>query len=385
MSSPPSQSSQQVRVKPIACTRRSLKEFYQVPFALYKETPQWVAPFYGEFREFFSKKNRLWDHAECCLFLAYKDGIVVGRIAAIIDHLYVKLVSTKIGFFGFFECIDDFACAQALFEAAEQWLSSKDAVMMRGPVDGRIDIGCGFLIQGFDAPQSLLATYSPPYYARLAEQYGLQKTKDLLTYKMDLTQPLPAKLLEKAQQCRDAGVYLRPFNRLRAGKELGWWVDLFLETFQGHWGFVPVSAEEVRRRFGIRQIRWFVDARLFQVAESQGRPVAYLWATPDYNEVFRALHGRLGLRGLVLFELRKGKITTGKLQLIGIRNDFRDKAVASCLNHAVFVEMQRRGYRYAEIGWIDEENRAARNTMAVTGASVFKVHRVYEKSLQEVP
>jgi hypothetical protein len=95
------------------------------------------------------------------------------------------------------------------------------------------------------------------------------------------------------------------------------------------------------------------------------------------------MHGRLGIRGMVLFLRKRKDYTTGKLHFIGIKDGFKDKAIASCLNHAVFAEMQRRGYRSAEIGWIDEENVAARRTMAVTGSSIIKIHRVFEKNLQE--
>jgi hypothetical protein len=377
------QSSGQVTVDPVPLQPKRLRKFYMVPFQIYDKTPQWTAPFYSEFREFFSKKNPLWNHAEVCLFIARRDGVTVGRIAAFIDHLYCKSIGAQIGFFGFFECTEDYACAEQLFRAAEGWLASKDMSIVRGPVDGRVDVGCGFLVSGFDSPQTLLATYSPPYYARFAEQHGMTKVKDLLTFCLDLTKPLSERLEDKARSCLALGITIRPFNRLQTGTELRWWVDLFLETFHDHWGFVPVSGDEVRQRFGVRQLRWFVDTRLFLVAESAGTPVAFLWATPDYNQVFRLMHGRLGIRGMLMFLAKRKDYTTGKLHFIGIHDAFKDKAIASCLNHAVFVEMQRRGYRSAEIGWIDEENMAARRTMAVTGASVVKVHRVFEKTLTE--
>jgi hypothetical protein len=379
-----SPSSGQVLIEPVSSQPKRLKEFYEVPFRIYDETPQWTAPFYSEFKEFFSQKNLLWRHAEACLFLARRDGVVVGRIAAFVDHLYCQAVGSKVGLFGFFECIEDYDCANRLFDAAEAWLVSKGMTVMRGPVDGRVDVGCGFLISGFDSPQTILATYSPPYYARFAEQHGMTKVKDLLTFRLDLTKPLTERLEEKAKGCLASGITIRPFNRFRTGKELQWWIDLFLETFHDHWGFVPVGKDEVRERFGVKQLRWIVDTRLFVIAESKGMPVAYLWATPEYNQVFRLMRGHLGVREMLMFLAKRKEYKSGKLHFIGIRDDFKDKAIASCLNHAVFVEMQRRGYGSAEIGWIDEENTAARNTMAVTGSSIVKVHRVFETPLQGV-
>lgn len=360
-----------------------LRRFYQAPFPLYADTPHWVPPFYTEINRFFSPKNPFWTHADRRLFLATKNGKTVGRIAAIIDHLYTKTIDDNVGFFGFFETINDYDTATALLTTAQHWLATHGMTTMRGPIDGRIDIGSGFLIAGHDAPQTLLATYTPPYYAAFAERYGMTKTKDLLTFTFDLTKPFPRRLEEKAQHCRDSGIHIRPFNRLYTGRELNWWIDLFLETFQDHWGFVPASREEVRTRFGIQQLRWFVDTRLFLIAEINHTPIAYLWATPDYNQVFARMHGRLGLPQLLSFLFRQHSITTGKLHLIGIRKDYRDRNIASCLNHAAFTEMRRRGYRSAEIGWIDETNTAARSTMAVTGAKITKIHRVYETPITE--
>lgn len=332
-------------------------------------------------KSFFHTNNPFWSHAEAQLFLVKKDNKTVGRIAAIIDRSYCTLVGEDVGFFGFFECVNDFKCAKALLSAAENWLIAKHMNVMRGPIDGRVDVGCGFLALGYDQRCSLLSSYSPAYYVTFAEQYGLKKIRDLLLYHVDLSKPLPKRLEEKAKECLASGVQVRPFNRLRTGHELGWWVQLFLETFADHWGYVPVSAEEVKTRFGIKQLRWFVDRRLFLVAEWDGTPVAYLWSTPDYNEVFQKMNGRLGPVQLLQFLSSKQTIKTGKLHLIGINKQHRQKHIGSLLNYQVLLEMKNRGYTSAEIGWIDEQNTNAHSTIALTGAQVIKKHRVFEKLL----
>jgi len=340
-----------------------------------------VAPFWNELKGFFKKKNPFWSHAECQLFIARKQGKVIGRIAAIIDHAYCPVVGEKIGYFGFFECIDNYQCAQALFQVTQDWLVSKNMKIMRGPIDGRIDVGCGFLYTGFDSTPSVLSTYSPAYYLSFAEKYGMKKSRDFFHYSIDLTKPLPKELEKKAQQCLSLGIQIRPFNRLRAGRELKWWVPLFLETFSDHWGFVPVSSKEVYTRFGVRNLRWFVDPRLFLVAESNDEPVAYLWSTPDYNSVFQTLHGKLGPSEAIRFLLTQRRINTGKLHFVGIRKDFRHHHIASLLNYKALLEMKNRGYVHAEVGYMDEHNTIAHTTIALTGATVYKKHRVFEKDL----
>lgn len=357
------------------------KIFYQVPFQIYRSNPNWVPPFWNEMKDFFKKKNPFWSHAECQLFIAKKNNEVIGRIAAIIDSRYCETVGKKIGYFGFFECIQDFKCAKALLQTAQDWLQGKEMKVMRGPIDGRIDIGCGFLYTGYNSRPCVLSTYSPAYYVTYVEKFGMKKVKDQLFYYIDLIKPIPKKLEEKAEQSILSGVKLRPFNRLRTQKELKWWIDLFLETFSDHWGYVPVPVEEVKTRFGVKQLRWIVDPHLFLVAEIKGVPIAFIWSTPDYNQIFQKMNGRLGLFHILLFFCKKQQINVGKLHFIGIKKEFRNLNIGSLLNYKILNEMKNRGYIGAEVGWIDEENEIAQTTIAITGATLYKTHRVFEKNL----
>jgi hypothetical protein len=363
-------------------TYGELKYFYKVPFDIYKGDKNWVAPFWIEFKEFFNEKNPFWTHAKYKLFIVYKDQKIVGRIAAIIDDLYCKTQDEKIGFFGFFECIDDFDCAKSLFQSAERWLSSQGMILMRGPIDGRIDVGCGFLYEGFDLPVTLLSSYSLDYYISFCKRYNMEKSRDFFEYYIDLTKPLPDELQEKANQCSENGVMIRPFKRFRTNNELQWWVTLFLETFEKHWGYVPVTEKEVKLRFGVKQLRWTVDSRLFLIAEYNGSPIAYLWATPEYNQIFRNMNGRLGFFGYASFFLNKKRINVGKLHIIGIKENLRHKNIGSFLNYKVLEEMRKRSYLGAVVGSIDENNKNAHSTIKLTGARIYRKFRVFEKKIE---
>jgi ribosomal protein S18 acetylase RimI-like enzyme len=356
--------------------------FYRAPFRIYQDDRYWVAPFWQELKNFFHTKNPFWSHAECVLYIARKNNEVAGRIAAIIDHSFCETVGSKIGYFGFFECIDDFDTASALWSTAEDWLRSQGMVIMRGPIDGRIDVGCGFLYEGVHLRPTVLSSYTPPYYIALAEKYGMTKARDFFHYYIDLTKPITDRLKEKAAQCANSGVTIRPFRRLRTNQELTWWIPLFLETFSDHWGYVPVSKEEVMTRFGVKQLRFIVDPRLFVIAEFEDEPIAYLWATPDFNQLFQTMKGCLGPLQYLQVLLKMHKITVGKLHFIGIKKECRHRHVASYLNYKVLVEMQRRGYEGVEVGWIDEMNTHAHQTIAITGATLYKKHRVFEKPLE---
>jgi hypothetical protein len=372
--------SNNIHIEPVT-NFKNFKIFYNYPFLLYKNDPYWVPPFWIEFNGFFKKNNPFWMHSECKLFIAKKKNKVVGRIAAIIDYRYCKAVEKKIGYFGFFECIEDFNCAEALLKSAQNWLLSKNMKIMRGPIDGRVDVGLGFLYSGFNLPPSLLSSYNPAYYILFAEKYDMKKARDFIAYYIDLTKPLPNKLKEKSQECTESGIKIRRFNRLRANKELKWWIEMFLETFSDHWGYVPVPPIEVKSRFGVKQIRWFVDPKLFLIAEYDNLPVAYLWSTPDYNQIFKSLNGRLGPYQLIKILLLRKQINIGKLQFIGIKKGFQNKNVGSLLNYDTLVEMKGRGYIGAEVGVIDEKNAIAHTTIAKTGAKKYKIYRIFEKNI----
>ena len=362
-------------------SKSDFKEFFKMPWIIYKNDKNWVPPFWFEYRDFFTKKNPFWSHAEAKLFLIQRNHEIVGRIAGIIDHLYCKLYKRSIGFFGFFECINDFKCAKILFESAQKWLESKQIKYMQGPINGRVDVGSGFLTQGFNSRPSLLSSYSPEYYTSFVKKFNMEKIRDLLLYYIDLTKPIPKKLEKKAQQCLSSGIKIRRFNRFRTNKEIKWWIELLMETFKEHWGFVPISKEEVKTRFGIKQIRWFVDSDLFLIAESEETPIAFIWSTPDYNLVFQRMNGKLGIYQLMQFLWQKHKINLGKLPLIGIKKGFRDQNIGSCLNYLTLLEMKKRGYLGAEVGWIDERNKKAHATISITGAKPYKKLSIYEKKI----
>ncbi len=359
---------------------KDFQRFYKFPFRLYKDDQYWIPPFWMEYKDFFKTRNPFWNHSECKLFIAMKKNNVIGRIAAIIDYSFCENNNKKIGYFGFFECIDDFKVANSLFLTTQNWLNHKGITIIRGPIDGRIDIGCGFLYSGFNSTPCLLTSYSPEYYITFVERFGMEKIRDQFSYNIDLTKPIPKKLKEKAQKCSKSGVKIRPFSRLHTRKELKWWIELFLQTFSDHWGYVPVSIEEVKSRFGVKQLRWIVDPKLFLVAEIDGVPVAYLWSTPDYNQIFKNMDGKLGPIQIFKFLLKKNRLNKGKLHFIGIKKECRNQNIASYLNYETLLEMKKRGYTSAE-AVIDEGNDIAQTTIAITGAKVIKKFRVFEKKL----
>jgi hypothetical protein len=355
------------------------KDFFEVPWLVYKDDDAWVPPLWEEYKEFFRLKNPFWKHADARLFIAYKDGKPVGRIATIIDFLFTKKEKEDIGYFGFFECIDDYGVAKALFDAAKSWLKTNKMKKMRGPIDGRVDVRTGLLLDGYGEQPFIFASYNPKYYVAFVLKYGMKKCRDQLVYWLDMGPPIPQYLKDAAEKVEKMGIRIRGFKRLRAGKEIKWWIPMMMKTFSFHWGYIDVPEEEVRTRFGIKQIRWVADPGLFLVAESlEGKPIAFKWTTPDFNQAIKPLNGRLGILGYIKFLLYVKKINRGRFNFVGIKKEWQGKSLGSAMNYYTMLEMKRREYPGAECGWIDEENIASQRTIEKTGAKLYRKYRVYE-------
>ncbi len=365
----------------VVSTKKDLMDFFLIPWNIYKNDSYWSPPLLGEFKDFFRQNNPFWEHADAKLFLLYKSEKIIGRIAAFIDHLYCGTIKEKIGFFGFFECIDNYEYAEILLSAAQNWLKSKDIKIMQGPINGRIDNGCGFLYDGNNTFPGILSVHSPLYYNSFAETFGLAPIRDFIEYYLDLQNPIPEVVKQKASNCSERGITIRKFNRVRTRKELDWWIPLFLETFQNHWGFVPVSVDEVRLRYGIKQLRWIVDPDLFLIAELNNEAIGYIWSTPDYNQILRKINGKNELANIFKLIYNKKKINKGKIQYIGVKKECRTKDVSALLNYKTIIEMKKMGYKSTVVSCIDAKNTNAIRTISNTGAKPYRKYRIYGKSI----
>jgi hypothetical protein len=365
----------------VVSNKKDLMNFFLIPWKIYKHDPYWIPSLLGDMKNFFSKKNPFWIHSEAKLFILLKNEEIVGRIAAFIDYLYCKKIHEKVGFFGYFECFDHYEYADILFSAAQNWLKSKNISRMQGPINGRIDNGCGFLYSGENTYPGILSVHSYLYYNSFAETFGLDPIRDFVEYRLDLQKSIPDEVKQKSRKCSESGVKIRTFNRMRTKKELDWWAPLFLETFQDHWGFVPVPADEVRLRYGIKQLRWIVEPNLFLIAEINNKPIGYIWSTPDYNQILKKINGKIDLLNIFKLIYNKSKINKGKIQYIGVKKEFRHKDISSLLNYKTIIEMKKMGYKSTVVSCIDAKNTNAIQTISNTGAIPYRKYQIYGKNI----
>ncbi|MCW8823450.1 MAG: hypothetical protein OQK63_05155, partial [Ignavibacteriaceae bacterium] len=190
----------EVTVKSVA-DKSELNQFIKFPWQIYKGDKYWVPPLLMEQKTLLNKqKNPFFKDAQAEYFLAFRDGEVVGRIAAIKNDIHLKYHSDSSGQFGFFESINDQQVANALFDKAKSWMKENSLKYMRGPANPSSNDIYGMLVEGFDDSPRLLMPYNPKYYIELCENYGMKKAKDMFAWKLVNEKLMTSEKLKRGQE-----------------------------------------------------------------------------------------------------------------------------------------------------------------------------------------
>lgn len=333
------------------------------------------------------RKNPFFEHAEAAYFLAERDGMVVGRIAAIANRLHNETHHDKVGFFGFFECEDRQETADALFGRAGAWLRERGFDTMRGPASFSVNDECGLLVDGFDTPPALMMPHNPPYYVQLVERAGFTSAERLLAYQggdpaLKERRPAPERLSRAVGIMRERmGITVRPLDLKRFDQEVDTIKRIYNAAWEKNWGFVPMTEAEIDHL--AKQFRPVVMPELVGMAEKGGEVVGFGLALPDLNQVF--IHNRRGyllpVLPRLLWSLKTGKIRRIRIPLLGILPAYRGKGLDAVLYHYIWTNGQRIGMRWGEAGWILEENTAMNLGLEKMGFSVYKTYRLYDRPL----
>ena len=366
-------------------TRREKRDFLHLPWKIYKEDPHWIPPLLmDQKRLLHPKKNPYFQHAQAELFVAYRDQKPVGRISAQVDKLFLEKHKAPIGFFGFFESIDDPLVAGTLIDKASQWLLHQGMKTMHGPFSFSINEVSGLLIKGYDSPPQFLMAYNPPYYEGLLEKWGLKKVKDLYAWYYEV-----GEVLEPAVQIADAvreypGLKIRTMDMHNMERDLHIVMDVFNSAWSDNWGFVPLTEEEIRH--AARDLKKIIDPEVCLIAEVDGKPAGIVFSLPNLNDLIKDLNGRLFPFNLfrLLYRLKFRPPRNGRLAMLGIKKEYRG-GVLGGLSILLYVEIHKRGkergYTVGELSWTLEDNKKVNEGIRFMGGTHYKTYRIYEKQL----
>jgi GNAT superfamily N-acetyltransferase len=371
-----------VEIAPVS-SGRDLDRFIAFPYDHYRDDPLWVPQLRRDVHTLLSPaKNPFFQHAEAQYWTARgPDGRTLGRIGAIKNDMHNKEHQDRVGFYGFFESVNDQTVATALWDTAASWLKAKGFDTMRGPMSPSVNDECGLLIKNNGTPPSLMMPYNFPYYEALHERYGFTKAKDLLAYEGggsgDVAPERFLKLAHRAMERR--GITLRTLNMKRFDAEVELIKALYNSAWEKNWGFVPLTEAEIDHL--AKQLKPIVVADLVIFAELHGKIVGFGVALPDFN--LALLHNRSGrmFPGILKVLWYSRKISRARVLLLGVIPEFRGRGVDAALYERVWQNSVKHGMPRGEAGWILEDNALMNKAATQLGFRVSKTYRVYDKPL----
>ena len=363
--------------------------FIDLPFQIYKNDKNWVAPLRIAVKDMLDvSKNPFFKHAYMNPMIALKDGKCVGRIVGVVDDNHNRYHEEKTAFFGFFECIDDQALANQMLEEVAKWAKTKGMNTVRGPMNPSTNHECGLLVEGFDDPPTVMMTYNPPYYAKLLENWGLTKAKDLLAYDIDSRKvKFSERLLAQAERLKKKGsVTFRPVDMKHFDQEVDKILEIYNDAWEKNWGFVPMDAEEFHHM--AKDMKMIVDPELLLIAEVKGQPVAFALTLPDVNQVFKKIpNGKLNPVSIakMLWHLKgpgkKKAMNRCRILTLGIKKAYREYGIGPLLYSEYLRRGPANGYPTGEASWILEDNKAMNRALAMMCGERTKVYRIYDRAL----
>lgn len=361
----------------------SRKAFIQFPFTLYADCKSWVPPLRLDTSTLINpKKNAFFAHGDMQLFLARdENNKVVGRIAAIKNGMHLQKYNDGVGFFGFFETVNDVEVANALFDAAAEWLRSQGLNKMRGPANPSLNDVAGLLVDGFNKQPSILMPYNLGYYEGLLQEYGFQKVMTMWAYYAH------TKLLKTEKMARGCDLILRKWPSLsvryldmsRFQEEARLILDIFNDAWSDNWGHVSMTEGEFQQM--AKELKQILDPRLAIIIEDDGHAVGFAVSLPDMNYAFKTLKsGRLLPTGLLklLFLATSGVIREIRMPLMGVRKSHHGKGLDAMLVYETYKSAMEIGVLGCEMSWVLDNNLRLRHSLESMGGVIDKEYALLE-------
>ncbi|MFD1951500.1 N-acetyltransferase [Sphingomonas arantia] len=378
-------------------TKADRKAFVELPFRLYAQDHAWVPPLKDESMGLITPgKNPFFEHAKAQLFLAERNGKIVGRISASVDYAWTSMPAdrgggTDSGNWGYLDA-EDQDVARLLIVSAEDWLRDEGVRRAIGPISMSIWEEPGLLIRGHDQPPTVMMGHDDKRYEAWVEAAGYVKVKDLHTWELDIRLPFP-KLIQRIISSgeKNPRIRIRKVNKKRFADEAAIILTILNDAWSDNWGFVPFTESEIA--FAGKKMKPIIFNDLVRIAELDGEPVAFMMTWPDLNEFQTDLNGDLFPFGFIklLWRLNGGfsgkpKVKTMRVPLMGVVKRLQASRMASQLAFMMIEYIRRAavadfGSKRGEIGWILEDNQGMNSIAESINCEINKTYRIYEKRL----
>ncbi len=366
-------------------TTAQANEWVQIPVELYANDPLFIRPIDQEIHDVFdAAKNRVFNHegSKAIRWILKKDGKNIGRIAAFVNGKTFKNETQPTGGCGFFDCIDDQAAANLLFDTAKKWLTENGMEAMDGPVNfGERDKFWGVLIDGF-AEQNYGMFYNAPYYQKLYENYGFQLYFKQFTYGRTLgrEQELTDRMYERAQQALDnPDISFRHITKKDLKKAPQYFHDVYNAAWGGHSGVKPMTLQQCEKMF--KKLKPIADLRLLYFGFYKEQPISFFISIPELNQLFKHVNGKMDLLGKMKFMYHKWTGSCNKMLglVFGVIPDWQSKGVESAMvvSYSEIAYSGTLPYDTIEMNWCGDFNPKMMRVCEQLGSEIVRTHATY--------
>ena len=368
--------------------RRDLKRFVTFPIGLHGANPNYVPPLVSDDLSTLSPKNPAFENAEVRLFLARRDGRIVGRVAAILSHGANRKFGTKNLRFGWLDAEDDPAVFAALFAAVEGWGREKGMETLSGP-QGFTDLDPeGMLVEGFDELSTIAVIWTPPYYPGHLERLGFVKEVDYIEFE---GRPPAGGIPERMLRLAEFALKRNKFRivRYRSAKELAKarakeLFDLLDEAYAELYASSPLTDRQ--KWYYAKKYLPFINPDLVKVAvDENDRMIGFLISMPSLSRAMQKARGRLFPFGIFHVLRALKKFDRLDFYLAGVKKEHRNKGVDLVMVLDVFRDAMRYGVKVAESNPELETNHKIQAEWKFVETRQHKRRRLYRKAIAPAP
>lgn len=366
-----------------------IKVFLDFPYGLYQGDENWAPPLRLERKEQLDpQKNPAARDLDRQLFLAERDGEILGRIAVFTNPAHDRQHDQETAFFGYFDCHNSREVSEALLAKAESWAADKGRTRLVGPAQWGVNEEVGLLVDGFDTPNVVLMSYGKPYYKEMVEGAGFSKTIDMLAFQADLNAGYPRPKMTQMMvdyATRSKAVTWRALNPKKFREDIETAMGIFNDGWGNNWGFLEFPDEAIQHL--AKEMKPLIASDCFYIGYIDEEPAAFICLIPDLNELAQGFDGKLlpFNWAKLIYRLKSGKAKQARVPLMGLRTQHhatrKGLGLVAALCETVFEAARKRGYTHCELSWILEDNDGMISICEQASAVPYKTYRMYEKQI----
>jgi len=361
-------------------SKKQVNEFVEFPFKIYRGVKEWVPPILADIKTMLNKnKHPFYEHSDAEFFVSRQNGEMLGRIGLIENKPSNKYHGKKQACFYLFECIDDQAVADKMFDFAFEWAKKRKLNQLLGPKGLSSFDGYGFLVEGFENRQMMtMMNYNLPNYPKFVEKIGFNKIVDWVSCYTRISEfQLPEKIGRIADRVRELGKFkVQKFNNKSELKKWAWRIgQAYNKSFVNNWEYYPLTDNEIK--FVLDNIMVVAVPDLLKVITYGDEVVGFLLAFPDISAALQKYQGRLNPASLIAYLRELKKTDWISFNGIGILPELHGRGGNALLMSEIEKTAHAHQFVHGELTQIAETAKEMRKDLINLGVKPYKNHRIY--------